>query len=84
MHQGFQNLLIESNCNLLVEEVLSPQAPNSILGNIVMDIRNILLHFLNFSLQYCSPECNYAAHYLAKHAWQVDDIVMWMGVPPSS
>lgn len=61
MHQGFQNLIIESDCSPLVEEVLSQQAPNSILGNILLDIGNLMLHFLSCKLQYGSWKCNYAA-----------------------
>lgn len=47
MHHGFQNLIIESDYSPLVEEVLSREAPSSILGNILLDIRNIFLNFPN-------------------------------------
>lgn len=45
MHQGFQDLLVESDCSHLVEEILFQQAPSSLFKNVVMDIRNLLLHF---------------------------------------
>lgn len=34
LHQGISNLLIESDCFLVVEAILSLDAQNSILGNI--------------------------------------------------
>lgn len=75
MHNGFTNIILESDCLLLVEEVLSPAAPCSILGNIILDIRNLMQYFTSYCIQYASRDCNRAAHKLACNAWLTNDIL---------
>lgn len=72
MHHGFTNIIIESNCLLLVEEILAPAAPCSALDNIISDISNLMHYFISCSIQYTSRDRNRAAHCLARYARHMD------------
>lgn len=51
MHQGFSNLIIESDCLLVVEEILKHELSYSIFGNIFLDIKDLMSHFCNCKVQ---------------------------------
>lgn len=84
MHNGFNNIILESDCLLLVE-TRRGSLPCSSLFNTWkynLDIRN-LMHYFTSCIQYASRDLNRAAHKLARNAWHTDDIVLWMGeIPP--
>lgn len=81
--QGITHLIMESDCYLLVEELNSSAAPTSKLGNIILDIRNLLAYFVNCQIQYVNRDCDRTSHQLTRHAWCVKELVLWMGnIPP--
>lgn len=83
MHNGFTNIIIKSDCLLLVVEVLSPEAPNLALINIILDIIELMHYFTICCIENSSRNYNNAAHRLACNAWHIYEIVLWMGeIPP--
>lgn len=68
---------------LVVKAVSSSTDPNSILGNVLHDIRELMSHFLCCKIQHGNRLENRAAHKLARYAWNVDDVVMWYGDMPT-
>lgn len=77
LHQGIPRLIIESDCLLLMEEIQSQDSPNSILNNILLDIKDLMYHLIECQIQNLNRSCNMAAHTLARNAWHVSDIVLW-------
>lgn len=65
MHYGISNLVVEINCLTIVESISSTDLPNSELGNIILDIRVLMSHFLTSTIQHGNRNRNYAAHKLA-------------------
>lgn len=55
MHQWISNLIIKSDFLFLVEEISSQEDPNLALGNIFLDIKDFLWHFINYRIQYGGP-----------------------------
>lgn len=76
MHRGIPKLIVESDCLTIVESISSMELPNSELGNIILDIRALMSHFLTCKIQHGNKNCNYAAHKLARNAWSVEDVVL--------
>lgn len=71
MHQSFSNIILESDCLLLVEEILPLANPSSLLGNLVLDIRNLSLfsqHFVcNLLVEIVIPNQDQVIAILCKH-----------------
>lgn len=65
----------------MVRECQATSNASSALENSVAEVITIQAEFEEFKIQYVYREQNVATHNLAKHAWQVDRIVMW-GNPP--
>lgn len=76
MHQGISNLIIETNCLLVVEEILQCKAPSSAIGNIMMDIKELMSHFMDCIIQYGNYMANEVAHKLARNSWHVKHVAM--------
>lgn len=62
MYQGFTNIIIESDCLLVVDALLSMHAPTSSLKNIILDIRSLMSHFISCQVQHISQLYNNVAH----------------------
>lgn len=77
MHRGISNLIIENDYRLLVEEISSAETPNSTLGNILLDIKDLMSHFINCKIQYGNRTSNTADHKLVRNVWHVNDIFLW-------
>lgn len=77
MHHWFSNLIIESDCLLVVE------APKSILENLFLDIRKLTSHFVCYKIQYGNRLGNTIAPRLARHASHVSNVAQWFGDVPS-
>lgn len=82
LHLGITNLIIESNCQLVVSEIQSFEQSYSLLGNLVSEAKALMAMFKQCSIQFNHRECNGAAHKLAKHAWNVHHIMLWLGEVP--
>lgn len=54
---------------------------NSILGNIWLDIKELMSRFSCCKIQYGHRQCNMAAHKLGQYVWNVIDVAMWFGPP---
>lgn len=50
---------------------------NSNLVKLLLDIKELMACFLHCKIVYSSRACNDVAHSLARHAWFVDEIVLW-------
>lgn len=62
MHQGISNLIVKSDFLLVVEDILQQEAPSSAIGNILIDIKELMLRFTNCTVQYGNCIGNVAAH----------------------
>lgn len=82
LHQEIPNLIIESDCLLVVEAIMSMGEPNSIHGNIWLDIRELMSYFACCRVQYGHGQDNMAAHKLIQYALNVIDIAMWYADMP--
>lgn len=82
MHQGIFKLIIKSDCLVVVEELSSGIDSNSELGNIYLDIKDLMSHFLFYKIQYGNHLGNIVAHSLARNTWHVNNISMWYDVIP--
>lgn len=79
IHHGMLNLIIESDCLLVVEAHTFPGAPNFILGSHFLDIRDLMSHFVCCKIQYGNRLGNTTAYRLKKHARNVSDVALWYG-----
>lgn len=66
LHQEIPKLIIESNYLLLVKEISSQDDHSFMLINILPDMTDLILHFLECKIQYVSCSCNMAAHKLVE------------------
>lgn len=76
LYQGISNLIIETNCLLVVEEILQREAPSSAIGNILMDIKELMSHFTDCVIQYGNYMANMVAHKLVRNSWHVNHVAM--------
>ncbi|KAF5454765.1 hypothetical protein F2P56_024405 [Juglans regia] len=79
---GISHLVIESDSLLMVNEVQSDSISRSLQGNMVQQIKQLMLRFPCCSIQHNSRLGNGAAHGLAKLAWNIDDLITWGGSCP--
>lgn len=70
-------LTIESNCQLIVNQLQSLNCSSSIFGNILLNIRGLMSLFSSCNIQFASKNCNQASHKLAHFAWNVEHILPW-------
>lgn len=77
--QGFTHILVESDCQLVVNEMLNAENSSSEMGNIYLDVKDLMSRFRDFSLHFASRLCNIAAHRLARNSWHVNQAVLWHG-----
>ncbi|XP_041009377.1 uncharacterized protein LOC121253432 [Juglans microcarpa x Juglans regia] len=74
---GISHLVIESDSILMVNEVQSDSLSRSLHGNLVQQIKQVMLRFPSCSIQHNSHLGNGAAHGLANFAWNIDDLITW-------
>lgn len=75
-----ENLIIESDCLSMVQECNEEGSPNSRLGVIVKEIKNMRGHFGTCSIQHTLREHNVLAHKFTYIVWQVQEIVAWENI----
>lgn len=66
--RNYTNLIIESDCLLVVEEINQHERPTLVVGNILLDIRELMSAFPNRRIQYGNHIDNMVAHLLARNA----------------
>lgn len=84
IHLGLSKIIIESDCQQVVNEILSPKASHSLLGNfffffLYQSLNGYVLALYDpvqsqIMQQYC-PQ-------ISKHAWNVNHIMLWLGEAP--
>lgn len=80
IHLELSNLIIKSDCLLLVEEVLQA-TPSSMVSNIVLEIKEVMSQIFGCSIQHCSQVKNELAHKLAMNSWSLDQFTVGIGFP---
>ncbi|KAF5468889.1 hypothetical protein F2P56_013000 [Juglans regia] len=83
LHLGISKVVLESDCLLMVEALATSKDALSSQGNLLKEVRNLLSHLNEYQVQHVIRGGNQVAHFLAKHAWSVYDLEMWMGSVPS-
>ncbi|KAF5469163.1 hypothetical protein F2P56_013257 [Juglans regia] len=83
LHLGISKVVLESDCLLMVEALATNEDLLSSQSNLLKEVRNLLSHFEQYQVQRVIRGGNQVAHFLAKHAWSVYDLKMWMGSVPS-
>lgn len=76
------NLVVESDCQSIVQMLNDPAESKSPIGNVIQEIRTLMGNFQTCTPQFCYRQSIKAAHYLARHAWSIDKVVMWHGDTP--
>lgn len=80
MHQCISKLIIESDCLGVVEEISDRNECYSDLGNVYLDVKDLMSRFVFSKLQYGNRLGNFAAHYFARNVWHSSNISLWHGV----
>lgn len=78
-HLGISCLSIESDCQLIVNQLQSSDCSSYFLGNILLDIKS---PFNRCNIQFIYRNINQAAHRLARFARNIEHIVLWYETPP--
>lgn len=68
LHLGISNLILESDCQTVMNALQNPQESHSLLSNLFCDIKALVAMFQHFSIHFDHRECNTAIHRLAKFA----------------
>ncbi|KAF5471637.1 hypothetical protein F2P56_008414 [Juglans regia] len=80
---GIPNLVVESDCLVVVQELQDSQESLSSNGNLIQDVKRLMQLFRNSSVQHVYRDGNGVAHTLARYAWNVDDVQMWWDAVPA-
>lgn len=73
---GIIRLITKSDSLLIFKERQGICQSSSILGNLVIEIKRIHVELDDCRIQHIYREQNVLAHKLAKHAYQVESIIM--------
>ncbi|KAL0340217.1 UNVERIFIED_CONTAM: hypothetical protein Sradi_4538500 [Sesamum radiatum] len=65
LRHGWSSIIIEGDCYTLIQKLRSLDRDLSVVGPIVMDIRELAACFHSCSFQHVKRSCNRVAHYLA-------------------
>ncbi|KAF5470679.1 hypothetical protein F2P56_011176 [Juglans regia] len=79
---GIPNLVVETDCLSLVQELQGTQESFSPNGNLIKDAKELMRHFPELQVQHVYRDGNRVAHNLARFAWIIDDIIMWWDSVP--
>lgn len=70
-------LIIENDSILLVSELQQDHVYLAFLGNIITEIKDLMKRFRICTVQHIGRNGTEATHRLVRHAWHVDDILVW-------
>jgi ribonuclease HI len=79
--EGFDKLIVASDCLSLVQRVNSSEIDRSQVGVVVQDIKAIASGFSSVSFTHIYRQCNVAAHTLARSAEQFVSVVFRNSIP---
>lgn len=83
IHQGWDDLIMETDCTLLVDALAGVGDDFSQIGRIVGDCREYLCSFNSFVIRHVYREANRVAHRLAHVASLSNVDKCWLGETPS-
>ncbi|KAF5468190.1 hypothetical protein F2P56_012365 [Juglans regia] len=75
---GFSRIILESDCLILVEGLQADGESFSVSGYLISEVKRMLHLFLEARVQHVPRMGNQVAHCLARHAWRVKDVELWM------
>lgn len=81
MHMGISCLIIESDCQFVMDKLEFDDFCSD-FGNLLVNIKEWIGKFIDCQIQFTYRECNKVAHTLAHHAQNVENSSMWYGVEP--
>lgn len=81
-HLSIQNIILESDSQLVVNELECVARSLSFLGNIFFDIQPLMANFQHYEIVFFYRRCNRVAHSLARFVWNVEKIILWYGDVP--
>jgi ribonuclease HI len=79
--EGFDKLVIESDCLSLVQRVKSLEIDRSHVGVVVQDIKALVSGFSSVFFNHVYRHCNVAAHTLARSAEQFISVIFRNSIP---
>ncbi|XP_042939486.1 uncharacterized protein LOC122274515 [Carya illinoinensis] len=80
---GIRKIVLESDSLLMVEALKANQDSLSLQGNMLKEVKNMMNCFEEKKVQHVCRSGNQVAHTLAKHAWSIPDVELWMGLVPA-
>jgi hypothetical protein len=66
--EGFDKVMVVSDCLSLVQRWQSPELDRSIVGVVIQDIKQLQTRFSSFTISHVRRQCNVLAHILARSA----------------
>lgn len=72
MHLGISHLTFERDCQVEVNELLSFEESNSLLGNVFQDIKSLMTIFLECNIKCANRSCNGVSHNIARYSCNVN------------
>lgn len=82
IHLGIRHLLIESDCQVVVNQIIMEDESLAEVGPLIHDIKEWMGKFTSCKIQFCHSSNNMAAHTPAKYAQNVDECRIWFGTDP--
>lgn len=77
VHQGIQELIMESGSLLIVDELKAEGESMSLQWNLVTKIKELMKALKSCKIQHIGHLGNEAAYRLARYAWHVDGLCLW-------
>ena len=81
LEQGWQDVIMESDCLKVIEDMWNNTSVSSELGVIYQNIHNVLRNFRSCSFSFVRREANLIAHILARRVQWFQDEVVWVNQP---
>ncbi|XP_041016296.1 uncharacterized protein LOC121258801 [Juglans microcarpa x Juglans regia] len=75
---GLSKIILESDSLILVEALQVEGESLLVLGNLISEVKRMLHQFQEAKVQHVPRMGNQVAHCLARHAWRVQDVELWM------
>ena len=73
---------VESNCSKIIEDLNKGFSPNSKLGTLLDNIRNLSTSFMNCTFSFVNRSSNVVAHNPTRRVQWIDESVIWFDEPP--
>lgn len=83
IHQGWKDIILETDCAALATALSSPTEDLSEIGSIVGDCKDYMLAFTSFNIRHIYREANRVAHRLAHVASCASVDEFWVDHTPS-